>query len=73
MLHGKNPKTIEGKYKLMDGTTVDSLLFGYMARVYMLLKYYLKMSDWSIFSEIWEILKKPHRVVGVLFNWNKRL
>ena len=25
--------TIEGKYKFMDETTVDSLLFGYMARV----------------------------------------
>jgi hypothetical protein len=25
--------TIEAKYKCMDETTVDSLLFGYMARV----------------------------------------
>ena len=25
--------TFEGKYKFMDETTVDSLLFGYMARV----------------------------------------
>ena len=26
-------KAIEAKYKFMDETTIDSLLFGYMARV----------------------------------------